>query len=144
MRGYNQLMVEKIETFAERFERLRGNTSYEALATGIELKTKVRISPQALHKWVKGGGVAVENIRAVANYFGVSPGWLLFGEGAGPDATEHLESALQDLPQESQQQVLDFITYKIERAEGLLANDKLARHMALIESFKRDLAGLKS
>lgn len=135
-------MVEKTETFADRFEQLRGERSYEALSDDIAKKTRVRISAQAMHKWAtKNGGITLENARAIASYFDVSPAWLLFGDGPGP--RYHLTEAIQDLPEEAQQQVFDFIGYKFERAEGLIASDKLSNYLKMIQRFKDDLDGRK-
>jgi len=52
-----QPMVDKnkTETFADRFERLRGGMSYGALSEGILRKTGVQISPQALHNGRRAG-----------------------------------------------------------------------------------------
>ena len=48
--------------------------------------------------------------------------------------------AIDALPPEPQQEVLDFILYKVEKAENLVASDKLAHYTALMEEFRHDLA----
>jgi transcriptional regulator with XRE-family HTH domain len=137
-------MVENTGTFAERFEKLRNGMSYQALSEAVEAKTGVRISGQAMHKWVsQDGGITLENARAIAMYFDVKPGWLLFGEGEEPTHKPGLEEAISELPDDTPQRVLDFIQYNFERAEGLLASDKLAHYTAMIENIKRDLDARK-
>lgn len=132
-------MVEKTETFADRFIQLKGPRSYEALADEIEHATGVRISPQAMHKWgAQNGGITLENARVVAAFFRVSPAWLLFGEGP-QDRREHLETVLQELSDESRQQVFDFISYKFEKADGLFASDKLGDYLGMIRRIKDDI-----
>jgi len=137
---YNQLMVEKVETFASRFERLRGDRSYQALSHAIFAKTEIRITPQAMHKWVAtDGGITPENLKIVAGFFGVTRGWLLFGEGPGPDQKPDLTELLRALPENHPQQIIDFIEYKFERAENLIASDRLSDYMKMLESIRTDL-----
>lgn len=137
---YNQPMVENEGSFADRFERLRGDTSYEKLSDAIALKCGVRISAQGMHKWVKqGGGITLENAKVVSEYFGVSPSWLLFGEGK-PSA---IEEVIAQLPDDNPQQTIDFIEYKLQRSEHLIASEKLAHYMKMIEDFRQDIAKLR-
>jgi hypothetical protein len=45
----------------------------------------LNVTAQGLHKWIAlNGGIGVDNLRDVARYFGVSPGWLYFGEEDEP------------------------------------------------------------
>jgi len=138
----NQPMVEKTGTFADRFERLRGGMAYQALSDAIYRKTGIRISPQGMHKWSKGGAITPENLRVLSEFFGVREGWLLFGEGP-----EQAESSLNELvgalPDDSAQQVLDFIRYKIERADSLVASERLSHYLAMIDDIKKDMAERK-
>jgi transcriptional regulator with XRE-family HTH domain len=137
-------MVENTGTFAERFEKLRNGMSYQALSEAVEAKTGVRISGQAMHKWVsQDGGITLENAQAIAAYFNVKPGWLLFGEGEEAAQQPGLEQAIGELPDDTPQRVLDFIQYNFDRAEGLLASDKLAHYTAMIDKIKRDLEARK-
>lgn len=137
--AYNQPMVEESGTFAERFEKLRGALSYGRLSELIEERTGHRISGQAMHKWVKAdGGITLENARVIAEFFGVTPAWLLFGEGPGPQHPD-LADIIRGLPDDNPQQVLDFISYKIERAEGVIATDKMADYMKMIEGIRADM-----
>ena len=140
--AYTQLMVEKQSDFGSRFEELRGDMSYNDLSAAILERFGARITAQAMHKWVKqGGGITPENARIVADYFGVNPGWLLFGEGPAPEP--RIRHILEDLPPEHSQQSLDFIEYQLSRAGKFIAAEKMASYMTMIESIRQDLAKRK-
>ena len=95
-----------------------------------------------MHKWVKqGGGITPDNARVVAEYFGVSPGWLLFGEGDAPEP--RMRNALFEMPAENAQQSLDFIEYQLSRSGKFIAAEKMARYMTMIDDFRQDLAKRK-
>ena len=135
---YNQLMIKDQNDFGERFERLRGKMSYQDLSNAIFLKTGVRITAQAMNKWVKqGGGITPDNARIISQFFNVKPGWLIFGEGAGPG--EHIDDLIRDLPETDNYQTLDFIEYKVERATQFMTAEKLARYMNMIDKIRSDL-----
>jgi Tfp pilus assembly protein PilV len=111
-----QPMVDKSreETFADRFERLRGGMSYEALSEAIHRKTGVQISAQALHKWSKGGKADAANLKAVADFFGVNEAWLSYGTGR--DSQLSLDEVINALPPTEAEKTVDFIKYQLERA----------------------------
>lgn len=121
---------DKTKTFAERFEQLRGGMSYEALAAGIARKTGVRISPQALHKWSKGGAADPKNIKATADFFGVNEAWLAYG--TGPETAMQLEDVIDALPESKRQQSLDFIRYQLTQG----ANELFAEPARVTEYLK--------
>lgn len=60
-----------------------------------------------------------------------------------PDALQSplqgLEQLARDLPDDSGQEVLDFIRYKFERADGLIASDKAASYLQWIDRITEDL-----
>lgn len=125
-------MIENVGTFAARFEQLRGGMSYQTLSDAVHRKSGIRISPQAMHLWSKGGEISEENLAVLAEFFGVSKAWLRYGEG-------DLEDALVQLPEESRQQVFDFIRYKIERADTQIASQSLPDYLAMIDRIKDDM-----
>lgn len=131
-------MIESDSSFAARFEKLRGETSFQKLSDAVAAQTGIRISAQAMHKWVQqDGGITLENAKAVAEYFKVSPGWLLFGEGQGQQPT--IDAAIREMPAQNKQQSIDFLEYQIKSAAPFMASEKLAHYMAMIERFKRDI-----
>lgn len=132
-------MVQNVDSFAARFEQLRGETSYQKLSDAVAAQTGVRISAQAMHKWVQqDGGITLENAKVIAEYFKVSPGWLLFGEGEGRPPT--IDSAIRELPAANKQQSIDYLEYQLKSAAPFMAAEKLAHYMTMIEGFKRDIA----
>lgn len=111
-----QPMVDKHkeETFADRFERLRGGMSYQALSDGIYRKTGARISAQALNKWTHGGNIDQDNVKPVCEFFAVNEAWLIYG--TGPESKLSLEEIVNTLPPESAVRAFDFVKYQIERS----------------------------
>lgn len=111
--------------------------AYQALSEAIFRKTGKKISAQALHKWSRGGGVELENVKAAAEFFGVDEAWLMYGTG-DRDAPS-LQRAVDALPADDRQQVLDFLEYKIVRAEGLIASDNAGDYMKMIAKIREDM-----
>lgn len=131
-------MVEKqAETFAVRFERLRGGMSLQALSEAIERKAGVQISAQAMHKWTQGGNISPENAKVIAEFFGVTEPYLIYG--AGPMSATSLEQAIRSLPAESGQQTLDFVKYQLDRSRELFTNDHFSEYMAMIDRLISDM-----
>jgi hypothetical protein len=84
------------ETFADRLAALKGDVSYHELARRMQA-AGLNVTAQGLHKWIAlNGGIGLDNLRDVARYFDVSPGWLYFGEEDEP--TDH---KLDDLSPEA-------------------------------------------
>lgn len=98
------------------------------------------ISGSAVSQLESGASKSInpENLFKIARKLGKSAEWLVTGEGTELPREEIYE-ALADLPDDTPQHSLDFIQYQIEKADGLMASDKIARYVAMIESFKRDL-----
>ena len=78
-------------TFAERLIALKGEASYHQLARDMQA-AGLKVTAQGLHKYTHGGGASPENVKDIARYFGVSPGYLYFGEPFG----ESNESSKRD------------------------------------------------
>ena len=135
-------MVENESNFSERFEKLRAGRPYQEISDEIFQRFNVRISPQAMHKWVKvNGRISEDNARIVAQYFDVSPGWLIFGEGQ-PQRHRFLH-ILENMSAENAQQSLDFIEYQLQKSERSIAAEKLPSYIKMIESIRQDLDKLK-
>lgn len=111
-----QPMVDKnkTESFAARFERLRGGMSYEALSEAIKRKTGVQISAQAMHKWSRGGNIDQKNIKPVCEFFGVEESWLMYG--TGQESKLSLDELVNALPEAEREKTVDFIRYQVERS----------------------------
>jgi transcriptional regulator with XRE-family HTH domain len=109
------------------------------------LAEKFNVSPNAARKWVQGLGMPeLDTAIAIANWAGVNVNWLL--QGVGPkkgDKTDTkgivLNEAMAAIPPDDRQMVLDFLRYKIERAEGIIAGERMARYLTMIDHFKADM-----
>jgi hypothetical protein len=125
---------DKTETIAERFEKLRAGMSYQALSDAIFRKTGVRISPQAMHKWSKGGNIDPDNVKPVCEFFGVTEAWLVYG--AGRESTLTIDGLVSSLPDEPYQRTLDFIRYQLTTSgSNLFAGEpeKLGDYLKFID-----------
>lgn len=134
-------MAKTVEKMGDRLRRLR-------LAAGLsqdELGAAASISGSAISQIESGKtkNLSPENLFDIARKLNKSPEWLVTGEG--PETPQGLlAEAIASLPTNNGQQALDFIQYKIDKAEGLIASDRAARYTAMIEDFKADLRRLKN
>jgi hypothetical protein len=132
-------MLDAANSFAARFEELRADRSFQALSDQIFERTKIRITGQAMHLWTKGGAISEEYLQIIATFFAVAPAWLRYG--VGPKHEKSLETAIEVLGAEDQQQVLDFIRYKIERTHVVAQEPSVASaYLQMIDRIKADLA----
>lgn len=64
---------------AESFgERLRLTLEERAISVARVAAT-LEVSPQAVHKWIKGGEISLDNLRALGSLLGVNWLWLRYG-----------------------------------------------------------------
>ena len=125
----------KVETLADRLRETFGNDTGGAVARKLALHG-ASVSYQAVHKWLNGGNVSDENLAAVAAAYGVSLAWLKYGEG---DKRAPIAEVMEALPPESQQQVLDFIEFQLNRPGLPLTPQSVARYLAMIDRIKQDM-----
>lgn len=59
---------------------------------------------------------------------------------AGTEVMDPIGEAVSALPESDRQQVLDFIQYRWERAGELVASERAARYVTMIEGIKADMA----
>jgi transcriptional regulator with XRE-family HTH domain len=106
-----------MEGFGERLRGLmsRQRISYHAMGD------VVGVSGQAVHKWVKGGGISPEHVKTIANYFKVSPAFLFFGEeNALPVHEIEILFKFRKMDEEARKSVLDYIEFKAAQCEKRL------------------------
>ena len=119
-------MERKESGFATRFEILRGGRSLQALSDDIKKATGKRITPQAMHKWLQGGGVKKEHLELLARYFNVTEAWLVYGEERVHNSADALtaEGLMNLLPPENARVMLDVFWLVIEaNAKHFSPND---------------------
>ena len=107
------------------------------------LAEQVVVSPQAVTKWLQTGKISRENATDVARVLGISIDALL--GGISPEGAK-TGQVIDALPEESQQQVLDFILYQIDRNEGFFATEpkKAAHYSDMIDRIKADMAARRN
>ena len=130
-------LTQMIESIGNRIQRARK----EAGITQQQLADACGISRSAVALWETGDTQAIksEHIFKAARALNKNAEWL--ATGAGPEQPNGvLREIIAALPDESAQQALDFILYRVERADGVIASEKIARYTAMIEAFKKDMA----
>jgi len=133
-------MHKTLESTGDRIKRCRK----AAKLTQEQLSEFAGVSSSAVAQWESGDSKSLrpENLFKVARALKKSPEWLVTGIGPEHPRWEICE-AIADLPGDDPQKVLDFIQYRFDKAEGLVASDKLAHYNVMIEDFKRDLESRK-
>lgn len=104
------------------------------------LAEQVDVSPQAVTKWMQTGQISREKATEVARALGMSIDELL--GGVSPKGAQ-IGHAIDQLSDQHKQEVLDFVRYKFERSEGLIASDKAAHYVAMIDRIKADMDARK-
>jgi len=121
------------ETMGDRIQQAR-------LAAGLtqsELGAAAGISSSAISQIESGESknLKPENLFKIAKKLHKSAEWLVTGEGTQLPR-EEIYDALSDLPNDDPQNALDFIQYRIEKADGLMTSEKIGRYVKMIEAFK--------
>jgi hypothetical protein len=129
------------QSFAERFETLRVGRSLKALAADIQRETGRRITAQAMHKWLQGGGVTLEHIDVLARYFRVTRAWLLWGEEPQPEGgssnAQTFEGFVAALPVDVAHSFVAFMQMLVE-------SNKAHFHATDLERLRERLSALHS
>ena len=108
------------------------------------LAKQFNVTPNAARKWFLGLGFPeMELALEIANWASVNVNWLLQGSGLKRGTIVDtkavvLGEAIESLPKDDKQQVLDFIEYKFQRSESLFVGERLARYLTMIDAFKKD------
>lgn len=139
----NYAMVKSTTTFAQRFQELRAGRTYAALADDLKKSAGIEVTAQTLHNWASGKtDITEDNLAALAAYYRVRPSWLRYGEGPR-EPEPRLEDVLSGLPDEERQQVFDFVRYKIERADAVIAKERMASYLTMIDRIRADMKNKK-
>ena len=120
----------KIITFGGRLKAAlkRTNIAYSSptkLATEFNLRHYGKpVSAQAVRKWLESNSIpSVDKIITLANWLGVSPAWLLFGENLGDEEASSkpytdLRSNFLHLTPEAQDVVRELIMVLLRRQKA--------------------------
>lgn len=107
------------------------------------LSKQFGVSYQAAGKWISGESMPeLEKAIAIADWGHVSVLWLL--QGTLPkhidkrhQAEEVMLDGINELPGGERQQVIDFVRYKFERADGWFTAEKLGRYMRMLDDLSK-------
>lgn len=105
----------------------------------VAFAEKVDVNPDYLSSIVSAGGkrnAGDQLMRRVEIAFELLPGSLDFPAEQSVAAA----MAIQSLPDNEQQQVFDFIEYKIRTTDALVAREHAANYLKMIDSLKADMA----
>ena len=129
-----------VSTFAGRLEWAieRKKCNYSELARAMS------VAPSVITQWRTGLTKSYEavNIIKAARFLNVDVEWLVMGDVGHERCTmigAELSEILNDLPAGPMQQTLDFISYQIDRAEGLLATEKATDYHKMIDKIIQDM-----
>jgi transcriptional regulator with XRE-family HTH domain len=133
-------MTRAIEHIGDRIRRCRK----QAGLTQAEIGEAAGVSQAAVVQWETGETktLRAEHLLKIALKLKKSPHWLQTGKGE-ENPQRDIGGAIEALPDNGGQMILDFLQYRFEKAEGFIASDKIAHYLAMIEDFKRDLAARK-
>lgn len=120
-------------------DRIRASRKAAKL-TQEQLGAIAGVSGAAVAQWESGDSKTLkpENLFKIARRLGKSAEWLVTGEGTELPP-ELIYNGLVELPLENAKQSLDYMQYQIERAGSLIASEKAARYVAMIQAFKLDM-----
>lgn len=135
----------KASSFADRVKiALAADSPYTA-ARKLALVGRV-IAPQTIYSWLNGGGADDQTLVDFARVYDVRLPWLRYGDGDQREPTEaerDMARLFAELPPELRRETLDILGYQVQRATALVASERTARYMTMIEKIKADMARLK-
>lgn len=105
------------------------------------LAETVGVSNAAVTKWIAIGQISRDNLEKVARALNVRVDQLL--HGTTPAVGERIAGAINALPVAAQQEIVEFIQFKLERAGAQLAEEEKAAYTAAIAAINDDMQQLK-
>jgi hypothetical protein len=102
---------------------------------------------QTIYAWLKGGGADDATLTDFAKVYGVRLAWLRYGDGEQHEPTDterEMARLFSELPPEMRREALDILGYQIQRATALIASERTASYITMIDKIKRDMDRLKN
>lgn len=133
------------QEFAKRLAEVCSDKGVKEHGRQRHIAGLLKISQPAVGKWFNGESFPdLDNMVQLAEWGEVSLDWLMTGRGAkkrAPNLDKHfwILEALEDMGDARTQATLDFYGYQIQNSAGVIASDKIARYMTMIDEFKRDM-----
>jgi transcriptional regulator with XRE-family HTH domain len=137
------------DAFAARLNEVCADMALPEHGRQSQLARLLGVTQGSTRKWLTGIGYPeMEKIVHICEWSGVNVNWLVMGVGPKRPGlidtkTAILGEAIEAMPSNERQQVLDFLAYKFERSAEFFASDRLARYMKMIDAFKQHRSGLK-
>jgi transcriptional regulator with XRE-family HTH domain len=134
-----------LQGFSSRLREVCDDLNLPEHGRQTMLAKKFNVTQGATKKWLSGEGYpTMDNLIAICAWAEINLNWLTLG--VGPKKTGAVDTkalvlgeAVEALPPDDRQQVLDFISYKLERPSmPLFTGERTARYLKMIDSFKRD------
>lgn len=125
--------------FADRLAEVCDDLGMPKHGRKTQLGALCSVSYQAAKRWLDGEGWPdMDNVLLICKRAAVNVNWLL--QGVGPKRGQQIDAnqlgaleAIDSLPVDDRQQTFDFIRYKVEKADGWFAAEKLARYMTMLD-----------
>lgn len=133
-------------TFAARVKIALGEDSPYTAVKKLALIGRA-IAPQTIYAWLSGGGADDGTLADFARVYGVRLAWLKFGDGEQREPTDterDMARLFSELPPEMRREALDILGYQIQRATALVASERTASYMAMIDKIKADMDRLRN
>lgn len=132
------------EAFAARLAEICAEKGLRDHGRQAELGRILKVSQPAVGKWFNGETFPdLDRMVEISEWAGVNLEWLMTGRG--PKRSVHptqqsqfVFEVLPDLDEKASQEVLDFVMYKIERSDSLIAREKLASYSKMMEGVIKD------
>jgi transcriptional regulator with XRE-family HTH domain len=148
--GTRRIITEADVAAARRLRALWTTYKEKSGDTQERAGARIRLSQAAFNQYLKGAiALNTKTILKFAQLFGVPPREIrpdideLLPNIEGPVLSREASNyarAIDTLPREPKQEILDFTLYIIEKTGEHVAAEQRAHYTALMEEFKRDLA----
>ena len=125
-------------TIGERIRKIR-------IVRGLsqsELARLASVTPQAINMIESGvtKSPTPDTLYSIADALETDPRELATGKGAPKSSVDQqIFQLISELPDEPKQLSLDLLQYRIEKSEGLIAKQDIARYMTWIDEIKADM-----
>ena len=130
-------------TIAQRLREAFGDDNAYAVSARLQ-RRGVAVSAQSIYDWLKGAAEPKEpHLLALAEEYGVTPAWLRYGVGPRDSlsaAAVELGKAVQAMAAEPQQEVLDFVAWKLSKPDVQVAEETRAGYMKFLENVRKSNA----
>ncbi len=109
----------------------------------------LKVSQPAVGKWFNGDSFPeLDKMVQLADWASVNLDWLMTGRGpkqrsSSLAARSWILEALDDMVVDRTQATLVFYGFQLQNSSTLIASEKLARYLSMIDEFKRDMASKK-